>query len=481
VTAPASTWEVQTKVGTPQWNEAREAMATYERAAKRSSPTWLTGAIALGGSGVLLALTIFLGSVTLSRLHENFGWVLQTQTVLREVARAKEALLESSSATRSFVISGDADYLKTYRGARREIYRALPNIVGLVRDNPGQYRRAVLAWFDRAGGLTAARRTEIGMQMRSSDQGPGFKNFLPAMRAILDTLRANELELLTERQHQEEADQTQLLWLCGIAAVLSMVCGLFGALLVQRERGEHRSREIQLELMHAQRMGLVNQSSSMLAHELNQPLTAAANYLAALKRYADRAEPKTPDNITDLAQRARLQVVRASGIVVRLHRFIDKHEAVRAPEALTTLIDDAVSLLGTLDETIALQISVEPGLPPVAIDRVQVQQVLVNLMRNALEAMHGRARSELRLSVISAGPSAVLFSLADNGPGLSKQVADRLFQPFVTSKKAGLGIGLSICRTIILDHGGKMWAESSAETGTVFHFTLPTVPQALAA
>jgi two-component system sensor kinase FixL len=472
------------------WTGARRALAKYEAEAKRMRPAQLAGVAALAASALLLILTLVLASTTLSRLDASFNSLLHSETVLQELARAKEGLLESSTATRSFVISGDAAYIAAYRSARRDMKDAFESVVGLVGGNSLQERQAIrldalltarLRWFDSQGGLTLARRDAIAREMRSPAQGPAFKSFLVTVRGALDSMRAAEFRLMAARRRQEEAEQADLLWACGAAAVLSLASGLFGTLLIQRERGERRAREIQLELMHAQRLDLVNQSSAMLAHELSQPLTAAANYLAALKRLSDNGETKLPDKLADLAMRARLQILRASGIVARLHRFIDKRVAERSPQALATLVEDAVSLLGTLDESIALSIFIEPDLAAVAIDRVQVQQVLVNLMRNAIEAMHGNARSTLSLSVRAAGTDSVLFSLKDNGPGLPKEIAGRLFQPFVTSKKDGLGVGLSICRTIIADHGGRIWAESKAGSGTTFHFTLPTVPLALAA
>ena len=470
--------------------EARPARAQSDRFANRHSINWFAGIAALGFSVVLVIAIGISAILTTDRLREGFGWVRHTNEVLLELSRVEEGLLEQRAALRGFVITGNTNYTDIYRQNRAEVADALNALLSLVTDNPPQIVRvwklrtlltARLLKFDHDGGLSPERRLAIANDMRGSVQGPGFLRTDLVSRSLLNTLRAEEVLLLSQRQQKTEDGVALLLELSVFASVLALLSGTMGVFLIKRERGALRLNVLQAELMHAQRLDLVNQSSAMLAHELSQPLTAAANYLAALKRASDNASVRIPDNIADLAMRARAQIARASGIVTRLHRFVDKHVTARSHEALATLIDDAVSLLGTLDASIALQISVEPGLPEVAIDRVQVQQVLVNLMRNAIEAMHGNARSTLSLRVTSAAPDCVLFSLADNGPGLSREIAGRLFQPFITTKKDGLGVGLSICRTIIVDHGGKIWANSNPGMGTVFHFTLPTVPLALAA
>jgi two-component system sensor kinase FixL len=228
-----------------------------------------------------------------------------------------------------------------------------------------------------------------------------------------------------------------------------------------------------LKLVHAQRLVLTNAASLALAHELNQPLGAAANYVAALKRRAEKLGIGASAQLVEIAQKALQQIARASQIVDRLRRFIDKRAAVRTIETPEQLVADAVALLGTLDSTVTLKVEIAPDLPCVTIDRVQIQQVLVNLMRNALEAMHTAPRAELFLDVEAAAPDMVSFCLRDSGPGFSPEAASHLFELFNTSKDGGLGVGLSICRAIVASHGGRIWAESRQGHGAVFHFTLP--------
>lgn len=476
-------------IGDAGWDEARSSMVRLEAASDRVSRAWLGGAVALAFSVLFLGFTAVLATITLGRLHDSFGWVLHTQAAVLEVSLVEEGLFESSAAERSFVITADANYIAIYRQARVKLDRHVAALAGVVADDPVQLQRAYElrrlitgreAWFDRSGGLTPSRREKMAAEIRSKNSGKSFLQLTLAARMLIESLRATETRLLAERQQRAVVNEANLLWLSGTAGVMALVCGVFGMLLIQRERGEYRARELQLELMHTQRLAMVNQSSAMLAHELNQPLTAATNYIGALKRLAANESADSRAKAVACIENIRLQIERTGRIVARLRSFVDKRVAERTREQPSSLVEDAVSLLGTIDISTTLRVEVEPGLPPVMIDRVQVQQVLVNLMRNAIEAMQDSPSRDLTLRVVAAGRCKVQFSLQDSGPGLSKSVTDRLFKPFVTSKKDGLGVGLSICRTIIDAHGGKIWAESSGGAGTVFHFTLPAA-QALAA
>jgi C4-dicarboxylate-specific signal transduction histidine kinase len=174
-----------------------------------------------------------------------------------------------------------------------------------------------------------------------------------------------------------------------------------------------------------------------------------------------------------MLKKASIQVHRAGEIVGRLRRFIGKQEIGRGPQDVETLVNDAVSLLGSLGEAAQLRTEIAQNLPAVLADRVQIQQVLVNLARNAVEAMDGLERRDLRIIAAAQGVDMVRLSVADTGPGLPEVVTKQLFKPFVTTKPDGMGVGLSICRAILLDHGGKIWSEPNPEGGTVFHFTVP--------
>jgi two-component system sensor kinase FixL len=221
------------------------------------------------------------------------------------------------------------------------------------------------------------------------------------------------------------------------------------------------------------RLNMMGETAAMLAHELNQPLTAAGNYLSAAQAVSETSGASASARITEILGRATAQLQRASDIVRRLRSFVQKGEATKTQENVSTLLDEAVALLGMRSEGLKITTNASPGLPPVLIDKVEIQQVLINLMRNAVEAMGTGTRRELELSAVPTDARHIQISVKDTGPGLAKEVADKLFQPFVSTKTTGMGVGLSICRTIIIRNGGRIWADSNPEGGTIFSFTLP--------
>jgi len=256
--------------------------------------------------------------------------------------------------------------------------------------------------------------------------------------------------------------------------MLSLISAAFGLFLFLRQRNRYRIRELQLELQHVSRLNTMGQTASMMAHEIRQPLTATSNYLQGARRMVEAAAPAAPGKIAEVLQKAAAQVERAAEIVGRLRRFVERRDRERQAEEIDGVIDEAVALLAVDTARVTLRLKIEPDLPAVTIDRVEVQQVLINLMRNAVEAMEQSPRRELTLAAERmAVERAIRVSVEDTGPGLPPQVVERLFQPFVSTKPAGMGVGLSICRAIIEAQGGRIWAEAGREGGTVFHFTLP--------
>jgi len=179
---------------------------------------------------------------------------------------------------------------------------------------------------------------------------------------------------------------------------------------------------------------------------------------------------------------AAQQTLRAGEIIRRLRGFVSRGEPQSRREGLVKLVEEAcaLALLGAKESNIHVSLHLGPDLPDVQVDRVQVQQVLLNLLRNAVEAMENQARREL---TVTAQPETgyVRISVADTGPGVLPDIAAQLFQPFVSTKADGMGIGLSVCRTIVESHGGRLWMEPRPTGGTVFHFTVPTAPAALPA
>ena len=244
--------------------------------------------------------------------------------------------------------------------------------------------------------------------------------------------------------------------------------------LTERQQSQQKLQEIQAELVHMARFTALGEMATTLAHELNQPLTAIASYLNGARRLLDggREEdlPMTRGAIVSAAE----QALRAGQIIRRLREFVARGESERAPENLRQLVQEAsaLSLVGAKEAGVLFSLNVDENTPIVVVDKVQVQQVLLNLMRNAIEAMQGCERRELTVSVFAIDDGMAQISVSDTGPGIAPEVLPQLFQPFVTSKPHGMGVGLSISRTIIESHGGHLWAEPGAKGGTIFHLTL---------
>lgn len=246
--------------------------------------------------------------------------------------------------------------------------------------------------------------------------------------------------------------------------------------ITQRQQAELTMQDLQSELAHVGRVSEMGTLASSLAHELNQPLTAIANYCEGARELLARdLDAETVATVREALEEAASESVRAGEIVRRMRDFMSHGSTEHRVEHLPKLITEAnaLALVGSREHGIEVQVSLDPRADRVFADRVQIQQVLVNLIRNAIEAMHDTRIRSLTITS-SLGPAGyVTVSVEDTGTGISESVASQLFQPFITSKEAGMGIGLSICRTIIEAHGGRIWFEPGDDRGTVFRFTLP--------
>ena len=249
--------------------------------------------------------------------------------------------------------------------------------------------------------------------------------------------------------------------------------------ITEREHIQRRAGVLQQELMHASRLSAMGEMASGIAHELNQPLTAIMNYARAARRHLDRTEPD-PAPIADLVDKAGQQAERAAEIIKRLRRFIKQDESERRLEPINGVVEEAaaLALIGASDHHIELIFDLNDSLPPVLIDRIEVQQVVLNILRNAIEAFEGPGERKIRVSTGAVGSEKVRVDIRDNGPGLAPEIADDPFRPFQTTKEDGLGIGLAISRTIIDAHGGRLWAKNLPEGGAAFCFSLPVGSEA---
>ncbi|MFZ0624187.1 MAG: PAS domain S-box protein [Pseudolabrys sp.] len=244
--------------------------------------------------------------------------------------------------------------------------------------------------------------------------------------------------------------------------------------LTERQKSESRLQELQSELVHISRLTAMGEMASTLAHELNQPLSAISNYLKGSRRLLEARADESSSMMRDALDKAAEQALRAGQIIRRLRDFVARGESEHRVENVKKLVEEAsaLGLVGAKDQAIRVRFDFDPSVELVLADKIQIQQILLNLMRNSVEAMQGSARRELRLSVVREDNDMVQVSVADTGSGLAPEVASQLFQPFVTTKQHGMGVGLSICRTIAESHGGKIWVEANPGGGTVFRFTL---------
>jgi two-component system sensor kinase FixL len=246
--------------------------------------------------------------------------------------------------------------------------------------------------------------------------------------------------------------------------------------LTDREEREARVEQLQSEVVHISRLSAMGEMASALAHELNQPLSAIANYLNGAKRLLARGGEVDPKAV-DAVDKAVGQALRAGDIIRRLRDFLSRGEGERSVESLSKLVHEAcgLALVGAKESGVDVRYDLDPHLDRVLVDRIQIQQVLVNLVRNALESMHGHEKRQLLVATMVEDEMAIV-SVADTGPGLDESVAGRLFQPFVTTKPQGMGVGLSISRTIIEAHGGRIWTEANPGGGVIFRFSVRLAP-----
>lgn len=244
--------------------------------------------------------------------------------------------------------------------------------------------------------------------------------------------------------------------------------------LTEQQQAELQLRELQSDLIHVSRLSAMGTMASTLAHELNQPLTAIANYMGAAGDLVRAPDPDSAAMVEEAIAESAREALRAGGIVRRLRDFVARGEVDKRVEALPRLIDEAsrLALIGARERGVRPFLDLDPDAVLVLVDRIQIQQVLVNLIRNAVEAMSESPIRDLFVTTRRIDGDMVRITVGDSGPGIDPAVADRLFDAFSTTKADGMGLGLSICRTIVEAHGGRIRATPREGGGSLFEFTV---------
>jgi len=249
--------------------------------------------------------------------------------------------------------------------------------------------------------------------------------------------------------------------------------------LTDREESAQQLGQARAELARLARLNELGEMASTLAHELNQPLSAIANYVQGCRRMLADTEGEQARRLRGALDETAKQALRAGDIIRHLREFTTRGDTEKAPEDVKHLVEEAgaLALVGSRERGIKSVFEFGPDSGMVVADRVQIQQVLINLMRNAMEAMRESPRRELVVRTRPVSPERMQVEVEDTGPGISDEIASQLFQPFVTTKAGGMGIGLSISKRIIESHGGDLTVRRNAAGGATFTFTLPILTE----
>ncbi|MEN2784913.1 PAS domain S-box protein [Sphingomonas qilianensis] len=246
--------------------------------------------------------------------------------------------------------------------------------------------------------------------------------------------------------------------------------------LTEQQRGELRLKELQSELIHVSRLSAMGTMASTLAHELNQPLTAIALYMEASRDLLIAPTAAMLDDLREAVTESAKEALRAGQIVRKLRDFVQRGEVETRIIALQLLIEEASSLalVGARERGVRAFFRFSPEAKQAVVDRVQIQQVIVNLLRNAVDAVETTLERDVTVTTARREAGMIEIAVADTGSGIDPAQLPRLFDAFATTKANGMGLGLSICRTIVEAHGGRIWAEPQTGGGSVFRFTVPS-------
>jgi C4-dicarboxylate-specific signal transduction histidine kinase len=242
--------------------------------------------------------------------------------------------------------------------------------------------------------------------------------------------------------------------------------------LTERRRVAEALRKARANLAHLSRLTMMGELAASIAHEVNQPLAAMVTNANACLRWLDRASPDLAE-AKDAVRRIISDGNRGSDVIARIRALLRKDRSSSAPLNINDIIHEIINLTQTELQDVTLQLELDDRMPNVSADRIQLQQVMLNLVINAADAMKSVPRRTLRIQTQVDPGRALVVAIEDSGVGMKPDQMDQLFEPFYTTKPEGLGLGLSICRSIVEAHGGRLWAEPMPKSGALFKFTIP--------
>jgi len=399
-------------------------------------------------------------SLTISPIRDRDGRILGFSKVARDVTllRRQRALVERSEAHLKSILETVPDAMVVFdaEGRIQSFSQTAQTLFG--------YRP------EEAAGLNID-------QLMAPQEREAHEAFMAWLAGAGQNLGIGQTRPVTARRHDGTLFPAELT----IGEMRSTSGRLFTGFardLTEKAENEKRLRDLQAELVHIARFTAMGEMASTLAHELNQPLTAIASYLNGCRRLLAASHDPQAEILSHAVERAADQALRAGEIIRRLRGFVRRGETERAATNLTVLIEEAcaLALLGAREHGVRVNFAFDNRERWVLVDKIQIQQVVLNLVRNAVEAMQDSAFRELTISTAVLKTDSVIVCVADTGPGISEAVAAQLFQPFVTTKRHGMGVGLSISRTIVEAHGGHLWMEPNPAGGTMFLFTIKGAP-----
>jgi CHASE3 domain sensor protein len=346
------------------------------------------------------ALAVMAGfplSLNMSRFRENLAWVDHTNQVLRQLSATERAVLEAESSERGYLLTGDAAYLSTYNQSKDAIPKLLSSLRDPVADNTAQQKPVDVLRSDIEARLDElARVVQLGPQGRAEAldilKSARVSQLTPRIIAGLSQLRQHELSLLATRQG--DADRSALFATLSAAALFmfALISATFGVFYFEHQRTiqerterERQLRETQTQLFQLARLSAIGEMAASIAHELNQPLTASANYLNGSRRLLDGLSDERVRKARDALAKAAKEALRAGEVIRRLRDFIKQGEIDPKVENVKAMVEEAVALAlhATTDRSLYVGMQFDPAAKFALVDKIQIQQVILNLMRNA--------------------------------------------------------------------------------------------------